>query len=54
MLCVAELLPKGNLKKPSANLSVEWFYMAFHKVDRAEYICSSRKLCKEMLQTLVE
>ena len=30
MLRVAELLPKGDPKKPVASLSVEWFYMTFH------------------------
>jgi hypothetical protein len=54
MLWVAKLLPKGNPKKPSTNRFVEWFYMTFHKVDRAEYVCSRCKLCKETLHTLVE
>ena len=54
LLCIAELLPEGDLKKPSASLSVEWFYTTFHKVDRAEYIRSGRKLRKETLQTLAE
>jgi hypothetical protein len=36
MLRVAELLPEGNLEKPSASLSVEWFYMTFHRSDPAE------------------
>ena len=54
MLHFAELLPEGNLEKPSASLSVEWFYMTFHRRDRVEYICSGHKLCKEMLQTLAE
>ena len=29
MLCIAELLPKDDLKKPSTSLLVEWFYMTF-------------------------
>ncbi len=49
-----KLLPKGNLEKPAASLSVEWFYMTFHRTDRAEYICSSCKLCKETLKLLAE
>ncbi len=51
---MAELLPEGNLKKPSASLSVEWFYMTFHRSDRAEYIRSGHKLCEEMLKSLAE
>ena len=54
MLPVAELLPEGNLKKPSASLLMEWFYMTFHKVYKAGCIHSGRKLCKETLQTLAE
>ena len=54
MLRIAELLPEGDLEKPSASLSVEWFYMTFHKSNRAEYLHSGRKLHKEMLQTLAE
>jgi hypothetical protein len=51
---MAELLPEGNLEKPSANLSVEWFYMTFHRSDRAEYVRSGRKLRKETLKLLTE
>ena len=54
MLRVAELLPKGDIKKPSASLSVEWFYMTFHRSDRAEYVRSGRKLREESLKSLAE
>jgi hypothetical protein len=54
LLHVAELLPVGNIITPSAKLQVEWFYIPFHKVDRIEYIRSSRKLCEETLQTLTD
>ena len=50
MLRVAELLPEGDLEKPSASLSVEWFYMTFHRSHPAEYVCSGRKLCEETLK----
>ena len=51
---VAELLPEGNLEKPATSLSVEWFYMTFHRTNRAEYVCSGRKLRKEMLKSITE
>ncbi len=54
MLRVAELLPRGDLEKPAASLSVEWFYMTFHRTDRAEYVCSGRKLREETLKSLAE
>jgi hypothetical protein len=33
---------------------VEWFYMTFHRSDRAEYVRSGRKLRKESLKLLAE
>ena len=54
MLHVAELLPEGDLKKPATSLSVEWFYMTFHRTDRGEYVRSGRKLRKETLKLLAE
>jgi hypothetical protein len=55
MLCLAELLPEGDIEKPSASLSVEWFsYMTFHRSDQAEYVRSGLKLCEESLKSLAE
>ena len=54
MLRVAELLPEGDLEMPAASLSVEWFYMTFHRTDRAEYVHSGRKLREETLKSLAE
>ena len=54
MLRVVELLPEGDLKKPAASLSVESFYMTFHRTDRAEYGRSGRKLREETLKSLAE
>ncbi len=54
MLRLAELLPEGDIEKPSTSLSVEWFYMTFHRTDRAEYVRSGRKLREESLKSLAE
>jgi hypothetical protein len=54
MMRVAGLLPKGNIPMPNKQLQVEWFYMTFHKSDRAEYVQSRCKLSDEMLQTVAE
>ena len=51
---MAELLPEGDLEMPAVSLSLEWFYMTFHRTDRAEYVCSGRKLCKETLKSLAK
>jgi hypothetical protein len=54
MLRVAELLPEGDIEKPSTSLSVEWFYMTFRRSDQAEYVRSGRKFRKESLKSLAE
>jgi hypothetical protein len=41
---VAELLPADDIETPNSDLQVEWFYMTFHKTDRAEYVRSGCKL----------
>jgi hypothetical protein len=32
MMCIAGLLPTGNIETPNAQLQVEWFYMTFHNL----------------------
>ncbi len=49
-----KLLPKGDIPEPNDTLQVQWFYMLFHRSDRAEYVRSGRKLNDETLQTLAE
>ncbi len=51
---VAGLLPEGDIAMPNKQLEVEWFYMTFHKSDRAEYMQSGRKLSNKTPQTVVE
>jgi hypothetical protein len=52
MLRIAQMLPEGDIPNPNAALQVEWFYMTFHRSNRAEYLRSGRKLCDETLATL--
>jgi len=52
MLRIVQMLPEGDIPTPNAALQVEWFYMTFHRSDRAEYLRSGRKLCNEMLASL--
>ena len=52
MLRIAQMLPEGDIPTPNAALQVEWFYMTFHRSDRAEYLRSGRKLCDETLASL--
>jgi hypothetical protein len=52
MLRIAQMLPEEDIPTPNAALQVEWFYMTFHRSDRAEYLRSGRKLCDETLASL--
>jgi hypothetical protein len=54
MLRIAQMLPEGDIPTPNAALQVEWFYMTFHRSDRAEYLRSGRKLCDKTLASLAE
>jgi hypothetical protein len=53
-MCIAGLLPKGDILTLNEQLQVEWLYMTFHKSDRAEYVRSRCKLDNETLQTIAE
>ncbi len=39
---------------PNEGLQLEWFYMSFHKEDRAKYVKNSRRLSNEMLESVAE
>jgi len=54
MLCIAELMPAGNIPSPNEALQVEWFYMTFHKNDGSEYGRSGRQLEDERIVSLAE
>ena len=51
MLCIAELMPAGDIPMPNEALQVEWFYMTFHKNNRSEYV---RFGCQLEDKTIVE
>ena len=52
MLRIAELLPPGETPPPSEKLAVQWYYMTYHRADRAEYVKSGKKLADETIETL--
>ncbi len=39
---------------PNQALQLEWFYMSFHKGDRAKYMESGQHLADEMLESLAK
>ncbi len=51
---MAEALPVGDMHPPNQALQLEWFYMSFHKEDRAKYLESGQRLFEEMLESLAE
>jgi hypothetical protein len=54
MIWTAEALLAGDMHPPNKALQLEWFYMSFHKEDRAKYIKSSRHLRDERLKSVAE
>jgi hypothetical protein len=54
MIWMAEALPAGDVHPLNKVLQLEWFYMSFHKEDRAKYVKSSRRLSNETLKTVTE
>ncbi len=51
---MAEVLPAGDMHPPNKALQLEWFYMSFHKEDRAKYVESGRRLSSETLESVAE
>ncbi len=54
MIRMAEALPAGDMHPPNQALQLEWFYMSFHKEDRAKYVESGRHLSDETLESVAE
>jgi hypothetical protein len=44
MLCIAEILPAGNILKPSDALALQWYYMSYHKSDREKFVLGGKTL----------
>jgi hypothetical protein len=42
MLRIAKLLPAGKTPMPSEKLALQWYYMTYHRADRAEYVKSGK------------
>ena len=54
LLRVAELLPAGDIAMPNESLTLEWFYMTFHKSERDQFITSGRRLAEETIESVTE
>jgi hypothetical protein len=51
---MVEALPAGDMHPPNKALQFEWFYMSFHKEDRAKYVKSDRGLSNEALNSVAK
>jgi hypothetical protein len=54
LLRVAELLPAGDIAMPNESLTLEWFYMTFHKSERHQFITSGRRLVDKTIKSVTE
>ncbi len=54
MIRMAEALPAGDMHPPNKALQLEWFYMSFHKEDRAKFVKSGQHLSNEKLKVVAE
>jgi hypothetical protein len=54
LLRVAELLPAGDIAMPNKSLTLEWFFMTFHKSGRNQFITSGRQLVDQMIESVTE
>jgi hypothetical protein len=51
MLCIAKLLPAGNIPKPSDKLALQWYYMSYHKNDREKLVLSGKMLDDKTIES---
>jgi hypothetical protein len=54
MIRTTKALPAGDMHPPNQALQLEWYYMSFHKEDRAKYVEGHRHLIDEMLELLAK
>jgi hypothetical protein len=52
MLRIAELLPAGDIQKPSEGLALQWYYMSYHKSDREKFVLSGKTLDDETIESV--
>jgi len=52
MLPIAKLLPAGDFPKPSNVLTLQWYYMSYHKSDREKYVLGGKTLKDATLESV--
>ena len=53
MLCIAELLPAGDIPKPSNELALQWHYILYQKSDREKFMLSRKTLDDETIESVM-
>jgi len=54
MLCIAEILPAGDIPKPSDALALQWYYMSYHKSDREKFVLGDKTLKDMTVETVTK
>jgi hypothetical protein len=54
MLRITEQLPPGKKQPPSKKLTLQWYYMTYHRSDCTEYVKSRKKLTAVTIKSLTE
>ena len=52
MLRIAKLLLSGDILKPSDKLSLQWYYMSYHKNDREKFVLSRKTPDDETIESI--
>ena len=53
MLCITELLLAGNIPKPLGELTLQWYYMLYHKSDSDKLVLSDKTLDDETIKSVM-
>jgi len=53
-LCIAKLLPVGDIAMPNKSLALEWLYITFHKSECDQFITSGQRLVDEMIKSVTK
>jgi len=54
MLHIAEILPAGDIPKPSDALALQWYYMLYHKSDREKFVLGGKTLKGATVDTVTK
>ena len=53
MLCITKLLPVGNISKPLDKLTLQCYYMLYHKSNRDKFVLSGKTLDDKTIESIL-